>query len=108
MIQKLILVVTAIAALGAATGTTAGEGYWSRAGREIGEAASAVGDATVDTSKDAWSATKRGSGEAWDKTKEVSGEAWDKTKEVSGDAWDATKEAAHDGAEYVEEKTSDD
>ena len=97
MIQKLILVVTAIAALGAATGTTADEGYWSRAGREIGEAGSALGDATVETSKDAWDATKRGSGEAWDKT-----------KEVSGDAWDATKEAAHDGAEYVEEKTSDD
>jgi len=97
MIHKPILAFTAIAVLGVASGTTAGEGYWSRAGREIGEAGSAVGDATVETSKDAWSATKSGTGKAWDKT-----------KEVSGDAWDATKESVHDGAEYVEEKTSDD
>ena len=97
MIHKLVLTFIVIAALGVVTGTTAGEGYWSRAGREIGEAASAVGDATVETSKDAWNATKSGSGKAWDKT-----------KEVSGDAWGATKEAVHDGAEYVEEKTADD
>lgn len=94
MIHQLALTFTVVTAFGAVTGTMAGEGYWSRAGREIGEAASAVGDATVETSKDAWSATKRGTGDAWDKT-----------KEVSGDAWDSTKEVVHDGAEYVEEKT---
>ncbi len=96
MNYKLALTFTVIAGLGAVTGKTAGEGYWSRAGREIGEAAGAVSDATVETSQDAWSATKRGTGEAWDKT-----------KEVSGDAWDSTKEVVHDGAEYVEEQTAE-
>ena len=82
------------AALGIATAANAEESVWTKAGREIGEAGSAVGHATVETSKDAWEATKSGAGKAWDKT-----------KELSGDAWDATKEAVHEGAEYVEEKT---
>ena len=69
------------------------EGNWSRAGQEIGEAASAVGHATADTAEEVWDATKQGSKKAWKATKEVSGEAWD-----------ATREAAHDGVKYVEEK----
>jgi len=89
MIQKTVLTITAVAAFGVATAAWA-EGFWSKVGKGIDDAA----DATVETSKDAWDATKKGSSAAWDKT-----------KEVSGDAWDGTKEAVHDGAEYVEEKT---
>ena len=70
-----------------------GEGNWSRAGQEIGEAASAVGHATAETAEEVWDATKHGSKQAWEATKEVSGEAWD-----------ATREAARDGVEYVEQK----
>ena len=84
------------AALGIAAAATAEESFWSKAGKDFGEATDKVSDTAVETSKDAWSATKRGSSAAWEKTKEVSGEAWD-----------ATKGAVHDGAEYVEEKTAD-
>ena len=97
MSKKRVMVLIGLAAMFGAACTPAGEDSWSKAGKEVGEAAGAVGDASVETSKDAWDATKRGSAQVWDKTKEVSGEAWD-----------ASKEAVHDGADYVKDKTADD
>ena len=82
------------AALGIATAANAEESVWTKAGREIGEAGSAVGHATVETSKDAWEATKSGAGKAWDKTKELSGDAWDATKETTSEGWESAKGAA--------------
>lgn len=55
-------------------------GKWEKAGKELSEAAHAVGDATADSSKKAWEATKEGSAEAWDSTKEKSKELWEQGK----------------------------
>ena len=94
MSHRYLLPFSVAAALSIATPATSEEGFWSKAGRDFSEATETVSDTAVDTSKDAWKATKSGAGAAWDKT-----------KEVSSDVWDGTKKAIHDGAEYVEEKT---
>ena len=52
-------------------------GKWEKAGQEIEDAAHAVKDATVDTSKKVWGTTKEESKEAWDTTKKKSKELWD-------------------------------
>jgi hypothetical protein len=72
------------------------DGKWDKAGGEISEAAHAIGDATVDTSKKAWDATREGSTEAWDATKEGSAKAWDVTKEKTRSAWEKGKAQLHD------------
>ena len=82
-------------------------GKWKKAVNEISEAAHAVGDATVDSSKKAWDATKEGSEKAWDATKEESLEAWDATKEGSEKAWDATKEKSQSAWEKGKAKLHD-
>lgn len=71
-------------------------GKWKKAGEEIAEAADAVGDATVDSSKKAWKTTKDGSVKAWDATKKGSAEALDATKEKSHELWEEGKEKFHE------------
>lgn len=72
---------------------------WETAGKEISEAAKAVGSA----SGEAWQKTKEKTAETWDKTKEKSAEVAEKTAEVSGEVvvetaekskgfWQKTKE----------------
>ncbi|RUM42950.1 MAG: hypothetical protein DSY80_06385 [Desulfocapsa sp.] len=98
--KKMIAVVLFLGMVGAASvwasepvaeGTASEPSKWSKAGGEISEAAGAVGEATVDTSKKAWKTTKEGSTEAWEATKEGSKEAWEATKEGSAEALDKTK-----------------
>ena len=115
--NKIITMVLFLGLLCGVTGVSAQEavqdsapeepGKWEKAGAEIGEAANAVGDATVDTSKKAWKATKDGSGKAWDATKEGSAEAWEATKEGSGEAWDATKEGSAEAWDATKEKSQE-
>ena len=85
-------------------------GKWEKAGKEISEAADAVGDATVDSSKKAWKATKEGSAQAYEATKEGAVDAYEATKEGSAKAWKATKEKSHElmeeGRQKVHEATA--
>ena len=69
---------------------------WKKAGKEIGEAAGAVVDATADSSRKAWKVTKEGSAKAWDATKKGSREVWDATKEKSKSIWKKSKDKIHD------------
>ena len=78
---------------------------WGKVEKEMSEAAHALSDATVDTSKKAWKATKEGSSEAWDATKEGSVEAWDATKDGSQNAWNATKEGSQEAWSATSEKS---
>ena len=80
---------------------------WEKAGSEVNEAAHAVGDATVDSSKKAWKATREGSVEAWDATKEGTKKAMDATKEGSAEAWEATKEKSKSTWEAGKKKVHD-
>ncbi len=88
--------VSAFASESAAEAANGEPSKWSKAGEEIGEAAKAVGDATVDSSKKAWDATKEGSKEAWDKTKEGSKEILDKTKTKTKELLEKGKAKVHD------------
>lgn len=76
-------------------------GKWDAAGKEISEAAKAVGDA---------------SGESWQKTKEITVETlhnvqgkgasvWDKTKDKSSELVDKTVDVSNDVAEGAVEKS---
>ena len=80
---------------------------WKKAGKEIGEAAGAVVDATADSSRKAWKVTKEGSAKAWDATKDGSKEAWDATKKGSREVWNATKEKSKSVWEKSKEKIYD-
>lgn len=88
-------------------GAAAGEeSSWSKASKEISEAARAVGE----VSKETWGKTKETSAEVWDKTKETSSKAWDSTKKTTAKAWDKTKEAGSgvpEGSEDVADATVD-
>lgn len=77
-----------------ATSSKEEEGSWSKVGREFGDVAGAVGDA----SKETWESTKETSAKVWDKTKEAgsdvadgTGEVADATVETSKSAWQKTK-----------------
>lgn len=72
-------------------GAAAGEeSSWSKASKEISEAARAVGE----VSKETWGKTKETSAEVWDKTKETSSKAWDKTKEVGSGVPEGSEDVA--------------
>ncbi len=70
------------------------DSVWTKAGREVKEASSAVGEATKESAKEAWKTTREGSAELYDKTKEFGSDAWEKTKTGAGEAWDATKDTS--------------
>ncbi|HID69958.1 MAG TPA: hypothetical protein EYP35_05725 [Desulfobacterales bacterium] len=80
-------------------------GKWKKAGEEISGAAHAVGDATVDSSKKAWKASKEGSTKALDAGKEGTTKALDAAKEGSAEAWDATKKGSKEAWEAAKEKS---
>lgn len=90
------------------------EGSWNKAGKEVKEAAGAVVDATADTSKETWDATKDGASDAYDATAEKSGEIWDATKDTSEDVWGTIKvesveawEKTRDGSKSIYEKAKE-
>jgi hypothetical protein len=60
----------------------AGQGTdaWSNAGKEVREAAGAVGEAASATAQRGWEATKGYSESAWEQLKETSDQAWEETK----------------------------
>jgi heat shock protein HslJ len=65
---------------------------WSKAGKEVREAAGAVGEAASETAQRGWEATKGYSESAWEQLKEASDQAWEKTKDFSQRTWDQTRE----------------
>jgi len=65
-----------------------GTGDWSTAGKQVREAAGAVGEAA----QRSWEATKDFSESAWKQLKEDSDRAWEKTKDFSQRTWDQTRE----------------
>jgi hypothetical protein len=86
-------------------------GKWKTAGKEISEAAEAVGNA----SGEAWRKTKEKTAETWDKTKEKSAEVAEKTVEVSEEVavetaeeskgfWQKTKETTKSWLEKARAK----
>jgi len=92
-----------------------GEGNWDKAGKEVKEAAGAVADATMYSSRKAWNKTKEESQELYEKAKEESEEAWDKTmeksdktwktvKEESSEAWEKTKDASKEAYDTSKDK----
>jgi hypothetical protein len=66
------------------------ENSWQKAGKEIKEAAGAIGEA----SQESWENTKKGGKAAWEKTKEVSAEAVTATKEGGKNLWEQTKDTS--------------
>lgn len=82
---------------------------WGKATTEIKEAAHAVSEATVDTSKKVWEVTKKESKEAWEATKDGSSRAWEVTKEEAGEAWEKglekSMEVWEEGKEKLHEAT---
>jgi hypothetical protein len=87
-------------------------GKWDKAGKEVAEAAKAIGEAsgeswdkTKDTTEKSYEDMKKKSAATWSKTKEKSGEMIDKSVDASGqaadsaaekskEAWDKTKEGS--------------
>ncbi len=74
---------------GMASAESEPKGTWDKAGKELQEAAAAVGDAT-----------KESTAQAWEKTKEVTGEV----AEGSQKAWEATAEKSQEVVEEVKQK----
>lgn len=68
------------------------ESSWQKAGRELREAADAIGDA----SKESWDKTKDASGEIWHATKESGEEALEATKEGGKNLWQQTKSTSQE------------
>ncbi len=92
--KKIILPLAAVFCLAVfVTGTFAGEqaDKWKTAGREVREAAKAVGLATKNTAHKVWDETKTESREVYEKTRNKSGEIWDRTKTESEETWEAAK-----------------
>jgi gas vesicle protein len=98
-------------AAGIASAESESKGTWDKAGKELQEAAAAVGDATKESTAQAWQKTKETSEDVAESTVEVSKKAWEKTKEVTGEvaegsqkAWEATAEKSQEVVEEVKQK----
>jgi heat shock protein HslJ len=65
---------------------------WSQAGKQVREAAGAVGEATAESAQRGWEATKDYSESAWKQLEKDSGRAWEKTKGFSERSWDKARE----------------
>ncbi len=76
-------------------------GKWDAAGKEISEAAKAVGQASEET----WQKTKVKTTEVVHEATEKGAETWDKTKKKSSEIVGKTKEVSSDVAEGTVEKS---
>jgi|GEM_PF-5059070 len=75
-----------------AVGAEGGTDTWSQAGKQVREAAGAVGEATTESAQRGWEATKDYSESAWKQLEKDSGRAWEKTKDFSERSWDKARE----------------
>jgi heat shock protein HslJ len=75
-----------------AVGAEVGTDTWSQAGKQVQEAAGAVGEATTESAQRGWEATKDYSESAWKQLQKDSGQAWEKTKDFSERSWDKARE----------------
>lgn len=78
---------------------------WDQAGREITEAASAVGDAAEETTREVWRKSK----ELWRKTRRTSEATWDSARQESNQVWEKAmreaSEALADTSARIQEAT---
>lgn len=120
-LPKVVLIASCLLFTGSIAAAVEKEGAWSKAGKEIGEAAHAVGHASKDSfdktmtkgagvmektttaSSEAWGEAKKTSAEAWGATKDTSVEAWHKTKEGSAELYDKAKGKIHEMTGPVKE-----
>jgi heat shock protein HslJ len=93
--MRLSLILLALSALLCHPTIRADQGMdaWSKSGKEVREAAGAVGEAAAESARRGWEATKELSESAWEQIKEDSGRAWEKTKDFSQRTWDHTRES---------------
>lgn len=81
------------------------EDTWDQAGREVTEAAGAVGDATVQTSREVWQkaeglwhTTRRASDATWESVSQEAGQVWEKAIQEAGAVLNEGKALLQGGA----------
>ena len=74
---------------------------WDTAGKELSEAAKAVGEA----SKETWQDVKESGSETWEKTKKAANEDWQEAKQKGAEVWSQTKEETKEGIESTKEES---
>lgn len=78
-------------------------GKWDKAGKEISEAAKAIGEA----SGEIWDKTKDATGKSYEKMKEKSAETWSKTKDKRGEIIDKSVDDSGEAADSAAEKSKE-
>lgn len=78
-------------------------GKWDKAGKEVSEAAKAIGEA----SSESWDKTKDATGESYEQMKKKSAEAWSKTKEQSGELVDKSVDASEKAIDSASETSKE-
>lgn len=78
-------------------------GKWDKAGKEVSEAAKAIGEA----SGESWEKTKDATEKSYEDMKEKSAEAWSKTKEKSGEMIDESVDASSQAVDSAAEKSKE-
>lgn len=78
-------------------------GKWDKAGKEVSEAAKAIGEA----SGESWDKTKDATEKSYEKMKEKSAETWSKTKEKSGEIIEKSVDASGKAADSAAEKSKE-
>ncbi len=79
------------------------QGKWDKAGKEVSEAAKAIGEA----SGESWDKTKDATEKSYEDMKEKSAETWSKTKEKSGEMIDKSIDASGKAADSAAEKSKE-